>query len=432
MSSKSKPVIPKPREKTKTNSKILSDAIEAELLQEPNYDIYDYIKNVKKELTKSLKEVKEGVIYEPCMNVIQERKDTVNSSASDNKNSVLDDPMFKKKVPPHKSKFIEELRDFPNDYMEKKKTQMSQITEQSRYDNRNTFGKMSRLESKASKNEVRDLEMKFITKNISKSQSKNDSFYEVKKQWKIKKDLMLDSLRTKKREEELKLLKDRPTITEASRQIIKTRTNEERPLYLRTYEIIDQKNQFIKNMQRFYLEKETYEMTKQNTVLNTKNNNLLITKNTNFLPTNQPLQNYNISSIAETNYNPKKFEEWRNFAIKWDKMRIEKNKKMKEDKENEEFIDDISQPFKPLINSNSEFLASMINNDVPIFDRLNNSSLYSRKRKTVERVYRETTPNFTPNLKKRVPSYLRNVESRLMSVSSAPDLSILKERKSDS
>lgn len=411
--------------KAKTNNKlkkpppkkeVKKEEAAREITPEDQVDVYEYIKNIKKELAKTLKDGKEGLVSDLHSQLLSEMHDSLKPAKVDNKQSVLDNPFLKKQKPKTKIEVASAKHDNHDDISEKKKTQMSQYS----YNNSFKYMDLSRVDN-------RESIFKMMNKSVSKSQAKNESFYEIEKDRKMRKDLHLETLRNQKREEENKLLKDRPTLTEVSKKIIKTKYSEERPLYLRTSEIIEQKNQTLINMQKMFLEKEAVEISK-NTISQTKNNSLLITKNTNFLNTTQPIH-YNISSIQETTYNHKRFEDWRNFALEWNKKKHEKNRKLKEDKDNEIFIDEISRPYRPLINSNSEYLASVINNDMPLVQRLYNRQLFDKKQSKLHKIYREMTPNFKPNLRKNVPGYLKNVESRLMTVNSTPDLSLHVEKK---
>ena len=402
--------------------------------EEENGDIYSYIKSIKKELTKKLKDGREGVVSNFHKNLLEDMQISLKPLKTEIRNSFLDNPILNKSKPKRVEKpKLEEKTDRDieksEDIIERRNTRQSnksledmekKMTKQSIFTQNNSM-KLLNVDNK-------DSIVKMMNKSVTKGQLKNESYYEFEKERKIKKELILENLRNKKRDEYNKHCKEKPTLTQISKQIIKKKFNGEKPLYLRTNEIIERKIQTIKTMQRFLLDKESQEITKNSMM--TKNNRILNTKNTNQLNnTTQPFQYNNISSISESVYDHKKFEEWRHFAMDWQKRKNEKHQKMKEDKSNEIYIDEISKPYKPLINYNSEYLATVINNDVPIFQRLYNRQLNDKKKKTLNKIYRDTTPNFRPNIMKNVPSYLKNVESRLMTVSSAPDLSLKIERK---
>ena len=230
----------------------------------------------------------EGVVTDFHRNLLEEIQKSFKPLHSEKKNSLLDIPYVKKQKP--KQTKLDNC--ITSEITENKNSKQSKIENDKSLDNckinddmrENKLTRISQFSNNKSMKylvpsnvDKKDNFMKMMNRSVSKDQTKNESFYELEKDRKLKKDLDLESMRNKKREEESLLLKEKPTMNEISRQIIRKKFNEEKPLYLRTSEIIDKKNLTIKTIQRLVQEKEDLEITKSS-VLSTKNNNNLSSK----------------------------------------------------------------------------------------------------------------------------------------------------------
>lgn len=222
-----------------------------------------------------------------------------------------------------------------------------------------------------------------------KRQLKNEkqpNFFERNKTFMQKKQYKLDVERNKKRENEKKKITDKPQLTKNTLKIIADK-NEERPLYLRTQEVLERKNNKLENLKRLYTELEKPEEIKESNLA----------------------RNLNLQLVT-TQSDHSKVMEWVNQQAIWQKKKEEKVERLKNDMQR---LDTEAEDllYKPLINKTSEILVKMKSkgdgegNKKAAYERLylehENHMLRQQK------LYNDHIPKFTPLVHKDKPSYTK-------------------------
>ena len=195
------------------------------------------------------------------------------------------------------------------------------------------------------------------TSNRSNSRGNRD-IYQRQMAMKLKKDMQLEQLRQKKIKEEIKEIKDKPTINSKSKKLSKNKP----PLIKRISQIEQKTKEKLQKIQNELIEQEKEDISPE---ISTKNKGEF-----------------------------EDFDEWIQKNEKWNNKRIAKIDKLKE--EIKEFENDDELTFQPEINKNSEKIIK--EKGKPLSMRL--SYVKESREEFVKRKLDELLPSFQPKINK--------------------------------
>lgn len=216
--------------------------------------------------------------------------------------------------------------------------------------------------------------------NPMKKASMNKTFYDRKKEELIRRQKKLEIIKNKKRIEEEKYYKSKPQITKQSQKILETKLIDKKPIYERTSEILNDKNQKIEKLKSMYSELKAIE------------------------------EEESIGSFkAPGQYDESKFLEWRKETEIREKRRNEKIGKIKQEIEYLE-TESIKNMHKPMIDKKSEKIAKskMSSEDLnqSVYNKLYN--LHGEKINKINQLSQKNIPTFTPSINTKLPQFLQN------------------------
>ena len=214
-----------------------------------------------------------------------------------------------------------------------------------------------------------------IVKKVANSTNKD--FYRKTKEGLLKKEKKLETLRNKKKEEDLSHFKNRPKINKLSQKINEKNLLETKPIQTRTQEIVEKKYLKIDKLKQIYREIEEMECSQ---------------------------------ITSRTNFNEKKFEEWLNKQSKWESKKKSKIVSTKKETERLE-TENMKSMYHPTIDKKSEKLIkskvlasnSSYKNKELIYDKLYN--LKDDKYNKIVQKLVDNIPTFTPIINKRLPNF---------------------------
>ena len=195
------------------------------------------------------------------------------------------------------------------------------------------------------------------TSNRSNSRGNRD-IYQRQMAMKLKKDMQLEQLRQKKIKEEMKEIKDKPTINSKSKKLSKNKP----PLIKRISQIEQKTKEKLQKIQNELIEQEKEDISPE---ISTKNKGEF-----------------------------EDFDEWIQKNEKWNNKRIAKIDKLKE--EIKEFENDDELTFQPEINKNSEKIIK--EKGKPLSMRL--YYVKESREEFVKRKLDELLPSFQPKINK--------------------------------
>jgi hypothetical protein len=230
--------------------------------------------------------------------------------------------------------------------------------------------------------------------NPLKKSNMNKTFYDRKKEELIKKQKKLEIIKNKKRIEEEKYYKAKPQITKQSQKILETKLIDKKPIYERTSEILNGKNQKIEKLKSMYNELKAIE------------------------------EEESIGSFKPPGqYDETRFNQWTKERELREKKKKEKIDKIKTEIEYLE-TESMKNMHKPSIDRNSQRIAKskMSSEDLSesVYNKLYN--LHGEKKNKINLLSQKSIPTFTPSINTKLPPFLQS--SLLNKVTKNSSLSI--------
>lgn len=218
--------------------------------------------------------------------------------------------------------------------------------------------------------------LKVIRKvDISVSGSKN--LYDKSIESSSIKKYRLELQRSKKLNDEMKQLKNKPDISHKSREIIKSKFSETKPIHLRVGEVLESKENELKKLWYYY--------------------NILL---------NNDLKE--INKAKQGVYDEEKFKDFVNNQLNWLSSKREKINYIKSEIDRLE-SEASKSLYKPQINKTSENIAkSKKAFEMKVHDRLHNHAEEIKQKK--ELLASKNIPSFTPLIYKNKPKYINTKE----------------------
>lgn len=195
--------------------------------------------------------------------------------------------------------------------------------------------------------------------------------------------IRLNHIRQENLELEKEKVYEKPKISKTSQKLAKEKLDRSKPLYLRSNDILKERDNKRDKLRRNIEEMKKSELKKQDRASSVKNKS-------------KP-------------YDPETFEKWRLDQINWidkKKENIIKMKKMMQNVNGNE-----SPSNRPEINKRSEVLANKKYEGSKIEDRV--EYYLDTRHNNMKKIYDEITPNFQPTTNREVPNYLKNINTKI-------------------
>ena len=376
----------------KVNSKILGDNKNNRISEKKN--LYEYIKSYKQQMHYNVVVSKHKVNKDKFDKSISSLNKVIKQKNPENgKKCVLDHPFVNKKQIRSNSNKIEAKTDLVHfkDVMVKRSRRnynhSQSISSNFTFKNNNKFDIWKDTK-------MLNSEMKEITKN--------SHFYEKEIFLMKKKEIKVEKMRNKIREEELKTLKDAPEISKNSLHLISNFNKEDfKPIHKRIYQ---------------EQEKKINLLSKLRNDLETTNNKI---EGTFIIKLGRNHNNFNGENnlkIGKTEtFNKKRFEIWNNNVTNWEKKKKKKIGFLKEKLENDQIVYDNHFPYFPKLNrSFSKFSKSFVAEEKShnLLERVNFGK--SDKIIKIKKIKDDLSSCFQPKLNNSIPRYLKNSSSPSM------------------
>lgn len=236
--------------------------------------------------------------------------------------------------------------------------------------------------------------MEGTSQKLSASVDKNKkmTFYQKQIMHNQKKQYDLDMKRKLIRDEENQKFQEKPKLSDKTTQIIHDRFFYERPIYMRTQEVINKKQNNINNLKRYLLDVEEHQK-----FLRMQENNMTINKEKTLNNQNDP-------------YSKEKMDQFIFKQTEWKKKIENKKERMKDEIERIHTEADMML-YKPTINKTSEILVQLKtqgynedylntsqnqphNNNLPTYERLYQQHEFDLDKR--QKLYYENMPDFIP------------------------------------
>lgn len=214
----------------------------------------------------------------------------------------------------------------------------------------------------------------------------------------------IEQMRNKKREDELLVLQEKPTISRKSKQIVETLPEDSKlPLFKRIYIEQEKRISLVGKLRKYFKEEEKERQEKLE-----KKNKIYLNKS----------QTMSSLQINDPEYINNRFDMWREGVMKWHGNKEFKRQIKMENQQNEIIEKESNQPFQPIINNFEGFPSKDPLEDtekkkedrIPIYERLYN--VYSDQLLKKERLVKDHCPSFVPAINKNLPSYLNGFQAK--------------------
>lgn len=342
-------------------------------------DVISTIKNVAKDMSEQVNINKKKEIHKKAEEILQKLQKQSENQAS-KKDSLFDFEFFK----------------------ENKTNKINDINNQKDFKNNND--KYKNLQDLNEENSKDIINFSPFNKK-EKSKFSKQGFYEKQLEYLSQHELKMNHMRKEKFDIEKKLMKTIPKINKNSNKIVMKKKN-----MIKSASMNDMKRKYnnqdeLENrndMEINSLELQPFYIRSQNIFKEQEERKEKLRQLYEMI-NRQKEERSNPNTIVVRVYDENENEKWRQEKLKWKEKREEKLLKLKKDINNKILTEVF--PYSPELDKNSEKI---------INEKYNNSNFYMRnkyyeKNKGVkmQRIQNELIPQFSPNLNKDIPKYIR-------------------------